>query len=120
MAKFEISLDTKKGPYLGEPVRARSGEILSCVIEATVTAGGTDVGLDATKFTAHLCVTRPDGTYVREASQIVDGKIKHTLSPDVVKVPGQATAYFDYETLANDFIDTTQSFPIIVEPGVKG
>lgn len=120
MAKFAITLDTRKGAHGGEPVRVRVGDKESCEVAATVTEGGTKK--DLTGLTARFECLKPDGTRVLDSDCEVtaaESLVDYTLAPQVSASPGEISlAYFSLLDEDGEKVDSTQSFVIVVERGV--
>lgn len=117
MATYRITLDTRKGPWLGEPVRVRSGDAKSCVIVASVTEGGTAKDMSGLK--ASFRCLKPDKTIVQDDQCTISGnQVSYTLADQVAAVPGEAAAaYFAILNEDGTVIDSTQSFVLVIEEG---
>lgn len=117
MARYEITVDTRKGPWVGDPVRVRVGDVGSCVIVAHVTEGSAERRLDG--LTARFECLKPDGTVVRDSECVVEGStITHTLAKHVAQYPGEcAAAYFSLVNADGTLVDSTQSFALVVQDG---
>ena len=117
MARYEITVDTRKGPWVGDPVRVRVGDVGSCVIVAHVTEGSAE--RDLAGLTARFECLKPDGTVVRDSECEVDGStITHTLARHVAQYPGEcAAAYFSILNADGTLVDSTQSFALVVQDG---
>lgn len=120
MAKFAITLDTRKGTHGGEPVRVRVGDKESCEVAATITEGGTKK--DLANITARFECLKPDGTRVLDTECTVtaaESLVEYTLAPQVSAAPGEISlAYFALFDEDGERVDSTQSFVIVVERGV--
>ncbi len=120
MAKFAITLDTRKGAHGGEPVRVRVGDKESCEVAATITEGGTKK--DLAGITARFECLKPDGTRVLDTECTVtaaESLVGYTLAPQVSAAPGEISlAYFALFDEDGERVDSTQSFVIVVERGV--
>lgn len=120
MAKFAITLDTRKGAHGGEPVRVRVGDKESCEVAATITEGGTKK--DLADITARFECLKPDGTRVLDTECTVtaaESLVEYTLAPQVSAAPGEISlAYFALFDEDGERVDSTQSFVIVVERGV--
>lgn len=113
MAQFSINLDMDKSPYTGNIVRARTGDLESCVISATVYAEGQPYSLSGK--TAHFCCIKPDGTFVEDSDcSVSNSTITYTLNQAAEAAAGIiTTAYFDIYQ-GSTVIDSTQNFTIEV------
>ena len=120
MAKFAITLDTRKGAHGGEPVRVRVGDKESCEVAAIITEGGTKN--DLAGMTARFECLKPDGTRVLDTECAVtasESRVDYTMAPQVSATPGEISlAYFSLFDGDGERVDSTQSFVIVVERGV--
>ena len=119
MATFKLTLDTRKGQWVGTPVRVRNGDVDSCVVIATITEGGAPKSLDG--LTATFEAVKPDKTVVQDSNtnvSVTDGTVTYTLNKNVAQVPGEcAAAYFSLHEADGTLVDSTQSFVLVVEDG---
>ena len=119
MAKFTITLDMYKGPRVGEPVFIRVGDKSTCEVSATITEDGVDKVLDGLQ--ARFECFKPDGRMVISEPFDVSGSIIEYAMPEQVSLAEGRISLAYFALIGEDGgIDTTQSFEIIVEPGVDG
>lgn len=119
MATYNITLDTKKGQWVGTPVRLRAGDVDSCKVVATVTEGGEPQDLSGMK--ARFEAIKPDGTVVQDSDCSLSGSaITYLMNKNVAQAPGEcAAAYFSILNGDGTVIDSTQSFVLVVEDGIS-
>lgn len=119
MAKFTITLDMYKGPRVGEPVFIRVGDKSTCEVSATITEDGVDKVLDGLQ--ARFECFKPDGRMVISEPFDVSGSVIEYAMPEQVSLAEGRISLAYFALIGEDGgIDTTQSFEIIVEPGVDG
>lgn len=119
MAHFNIDLDLDKSQAVGQVVRARVGDVESCVIAATIYDHGSEVDLAGKG--ARFCMVKPDRTVIEDDDCEVSGStVTHTLGTQATAAAGVAElAYFEILD-GSTVIDSTQSFRLVVEPDVEG
>lgn len=119
MATFSLSLDTRKGQWVGTPVRVRNGDVDSCVVVATITEGGAPKDLSG--LVATFEAVKPDKTVVQDSNtavSVADGTVTYTMNKNVAQVPGECSAaYFSLHQADGKLVDSTQSFVLVVEDG---
>ena len=119
MAKFTITLDMYKGPRVGEPVFIRVGDKSTCEVSATITEDGVDKVLDGLQ--ARFECFKPDGRMViSEPFDVSGSTIEYAMPEQVSLAEGRISLAYFALIDGEGHIDTTQSFEIIVEPGVDG
>lgn len=119
MAKFTITLDMYKGPRVGEPVFIRVGDKSTCEVSATITEDGVDKVLDGLQ--ARFECFKPDGRMViSEPFDVSGSTIEYAMPEQVSLAEGRISLAYFALIDGDGHIDTTQSFEIIVEPGVDG
>lgn len=119
MALFTFTLDMYKGPRVGEPVFIRVGDKSTCEVSATITEDGVDKVLDGLQ--ARFECFKPDGRMViSEPFDVSGSTIDYSMPEQVSLAEGRISLAYFALIDGEGHIDTTQSFEIIVEPGVDG
>lgn len=119
MAHFNLDLDLDKSQAVGQVVRARVGDVESCVIAATIYDHGSEV--DLAGMGARFCMLKPDRTVIEDDDCEVSGStVTHTLGTQATTAAGVAKlAYFEILD-GSTVIDSTQSFRLVIEPDAEG
>lgn len=119
MAHFNLDLDLDKSQAVGQVVRARVGDVESCVIAATIYDHGSEVSLAG--MGARFCMLKPDRTVIEDDDCEVSGStVTHTLGTQATAAAGVAElAYFEILD-GSTVIDSTQGFRLVVEPDAEG